>query len=354
LERNKTPTIWITNYIEQIPPSIVRRFNFVKHIEIPDNRVLANQLSKAGKGLRLSKSFKETLTAREHVTPAHISNTTFVSHCLALTGKDAEKNINTMVDESLLACGHDIAPLKYQSYLPFSRKYLNIKGGNLIIDQLEKSLIQQGGKQPRLRTLLFGKPGTGKSCLVNHLADKTNRELITVRCSEILGKYVGESERNVAAVFRRAHQQNSILLLEEADSLLCSRESLSNQYERQLVNEFLTQIDQSKVDMYASTNSSVKSLDSAVYRRFDIKLTLDYLTPQQIQELYRETFGEINSSLKAKLNQLSRLAVGDFSLVSRRNSLGLSETKLSHEQIIQFLMEENNRKQPNPTIGFVH
>jgi len=55
-------------------------------------------------------------------------------------------------------------------------------------------------------TLLTGASGTGKTALVNHLAQILDRELVTVRCSDILGKYVGESENNVAMVFKEANE----------------------------------------------------------------------------------------------------------------------------------------------------
>ena len=346
LETNTVPTIWITNHVDALPISCIRRFSFVKNIHIPDNRVMENLINKTTKGLRLSKPFKAMLAAKPHITPANITNAAFVCHTLELTGKQAEATTLDMIDETLSACGFEGHTAKYKAQLPFSFEYLNIQGGNQTIEQISEAV----NKNSDIRILLFGVPGTGKTALVNHLAESLEQELITVKCSDILDKYVGSSEAKVAAIFREAHQQNAILFLDEVDSLLSSRESLSNQFERQLVNEFLQQIEQSELTIFAATNHA-KILDKAVLRRFDFKLTLDYLNQQQVLKLYQEVVGKASSEERQRLMQMNYLTSGDFAIVARRNRI--NRKPLTHVQCIQLLQEENNRKQQGQSIGFV-
>ncbi|MFQ3191870.1 MAG: transitional endoplasmic reticulum ATPase, partial [Paraglaciecola sp.] len=170
-------------------------------------------------------------------------------------------------------------------------------------------------------------------------------------CSDVLGKYVGESEKNIAKIFKEARINNAIILLDEVDSLLCSRQSLTNQYETQLVNELLTQIDQCEQTIFAATNFSER-LDKAVMRRFDFKLNLNYLTPQQSQKLYQEVVGNLSKKYREELSLLTKLTPGDFAIVARRNRF--SKKALTDEQNILLLTEENNRKTQNQNIGFIY
>jgi transitional endoplasmic reticulum ATPase len=190
----------------------------------------------------------------------------------------------------------------------------------------------------------------GKTALVNHLAECLEQELITVKCSDVLGKYVGESEKNVARLFRQAKEKNAILFLDEVDSLQSSRSSLTNQFEKQLVNEFLQQIEQSELTIFAASNHA-QMIDKAALRRFDFKLTLDYLNQQQVLKLYQDVVGKISKEEQQQLIQMKQLTAGDFAIVARRNRL--SRKPLTHVQNIQLLQEENNRKEKHQSIGFV-
>ncbi|ARD43812.1 ATP-binding protein [Colwellia sp. PAMC 21821] len=346
LSDNALPTIWITNHIDQVEDSCIRRFSYVLEVPTPPATIKKQILSKPLKHLRVTPAFKESLSQIDDLTPAHVTQAANVARLINLTGKKAEQCIEEHIEQTLSACSLTMSKPRYQAEIPFDKQYINLKGDMNSIEELIKAVTTFDGT----RALLFGPPGSGKTALVNHLAESLEQELITVKCSDVLGKYVGESEKNVAQIFRQAHQQNAILFLDEVDSLLSNRASLTNQFERQLVNEFLQQIQQSELTLFAATNAA-ESIDSAVRRRFDFKLTLTYLNQQQVLKLYQEVVGNISSTQKQQLLQMKHLTGGDFAIVARRNRL--SKKPLTNAQNIQLLQEENNRKQQRKSIGFV-
>jgi transitional endoplasmic reticulum ATPase len=345
VEGNNTPTIFISNHIEDLPHSFIRRC-LCMEITSPPKSIKLALLSKPLVGLRISQTFKESLADIEALTPAHITSASHVAKTIGLTGKAAEHCVYQHIEQTLNACGLETSTPSYHAELPFDKQFINIKGDMSSIDELIKAVTTFDGT----RALLFGVPGTGKTALVNHLAECLEQELITVKCSDVLGKYVGESEKNVARLFRQAKDKNAILFLDEVDSLLSSRSSLTNQFEKQLVNEFLQQIEQSELTIFAATNHA-QIVDKAALRRFDFKLTLTYLNQQQVLKLYQNVVGNISKVEQQQLSQMQQLTAGDFAIVARRNRL--SRKPLTHVQNIQLLQEENNRKEKNQSIGFV-
>jgi replication-associated recombination protein RarA len=345
VEANKTPTIFITNHIEDLPHSFIRRC-VVLHITSPPRNIKLDLLSKPLVGLRISQTFRESLADIEPLTPAHITSAAHVAKTIGLTGKAAEQCVHQHIEQTLNACNLQSTVPHYHAELPFDKQFINLKGELNSIDELIKAVTTFDGN----RALLFGVPGTGKTALVNHLAQCLEQELITVKCSDVLGKYVGESERNVARIFSQAREQNAILFLDEVDSLLSSRSSLTNQFERQLVNEFLQQIEQSELTIFAASNHA-QMIDKAALRRFDFKLTLDYLNQQQVLKLYQDVVGKISNEEQQQLIQMKQLTAGDFAIVARRNRL--SRKPLTHVQNIHLLQEENNSKEQSKSIGFV-
>jgi transitional endoplasmic reticulum ATPase len=200
--------------------------------------------------------------------------------------------------------------------------------------------------------LLSGPPGTGKTAFAHYLTETNQRDLIRVKCSDVLSKWVGESEQNVAELFHRAHVEEKVILLDEVDSLLVSREALTAHHELQLVNEFLTQIECFTQPLFAATNFDSR-LDKAVIRRFDFKLECTYLKPEQVCALYRQVLGikRLNLEEQQRLSTLKHLTPGDFAILARRKQF---RPKQNHRlSAITMLAEENQRKQPQTPMGFI-
>lgn len=92
--------------------------------------------------------------------------------------------------------------------------------------------------------LLYGPPGCGKTMLARALANECNAGFISVAVSDVLAMWLGESERNLAAMFDKARQQAPcVLFFDELDALAYARSKAGSSAARTVVNEFLSQLD---------------------------------------------------------------------------------------------------------------
>jgi hypothetical protein len=100
-------------------------------------------------------------------------------------------------------------------------------------------------KKPDASThiLLYGPPGTGKSELARYIADTLNRELICKRSSDLLDPFAGMTERNLAPAFFEAESQEAVLVMDEVDSILASRDKAHHTWEVRVTDELLAQME---------------------------------------------------------------------------------------------------------------
>jgi len=139
------------------------------------------------------------------------------------------------------------------------------------------------GATPARGILLTGSPGTGKTLLARAIATESEVNFISVKGPELLSKWVGESERGIREVFRRARQSApSILFFDEIDAIAPRRgeESGAAKIGDRMVGQILLEMDnlenQPGVVVMAATNRP-ESLDSALLRpgRFEVIVQLE-------------------------------------------------------------------------------
>ncbi|MCZ7357244.1 MAG: CDC48 family AAA ATPase [Candidatus Methanoperedens sp.] len=142
--------------------------------------------------------------------------------------------------------------------------------------------------RPPKGVLLFGPPGTGKTMLAKAIATESEANFISIKGPELLSKYVGESERTVREIFRKARQAAPVIIFfDEIDSMVPTRGSAfdSNVTER-VVSQILTELDGleelKNVVMVAATNRP-DMVDPALLRpgRLD---RLIYIRPPDLKE----------------------------------------------------------------------
>ncbi|SUT91853.1 cell division protease FtsH-like protein [[Actinobacillus] rossii] len=173
----------------------------------------------------------------------------------------------------------------------------------------------------RGRICCYGPPGTGKTAWANWLAEQCSMPALVKKGSDLLDKFVGGTEQNIAAAFEEAKEKEMVLILDEVDSFLFARENGQRSWEHSLVNEMLTQIESFDGLLVVSTNL-MDNLDPAALRRFDLKLHFDYLKPEQSQKLAKEQAKKLGLSALTDENLktleiLTALTPGDFTAVAR-------------------------------------
>jgi ATP-dependent 26S proteasome regulatory subunit len=109
---------------------------------------------------------------------------------------------------------------------------------------LKPGLFAKFKKRAGGGVLLYGPPGCGKTLIARAVATECRAEFLSVGISDILNLYIGESERNLAAMFEKArHSRPCVLFFDEIDALGFARSKARSEHTRQIVNEFLAQLD---------------------------------------------------------------------------------------------------------------
>jgi hypothetical protein len=182
-----------------------------------------------------------------------------------------------------------------------------------------------GGKIPK-GALLVGPPGTGKTATAHWLAESIGVPVHSVRASDLLGPYVGMSERAIAQAFAQARTDGALLLIDEADSFLQERRKAERSWEVTLVNEMLTQVEAFEGLLVVSTNL-IDGFDQAALRRFDAKVPFGYLLPGQVEALLQRHLRALGFGAAAEAGAggavvggavVGGVGDGGFSLAARR------------------------------------
>ena len=143
------------------------------------------------------------------------------------------------------------------------------------IDKAEYEKMSKAGMKPVKGMLLFGPPGTGKTSIARVIASETRMKLFLVNAGEFMNKYVGESERNLANIFKAAKEAApAIICFDEIETFLTKRENADMNYEQKIVNTFLANMDgfnELKDVFVIGTTNQPNLIDPAALRpgRFD-------------------------------------------------------------------------------------
>ncbi|QKJ24517.1 ATP-binding protein [Poseidonibacter lekithochrous] len=161
-----------------------------------------------------------------------------------------------------------------------------------VIGRLKQWGLKDKKKGIEAKIIFYGVAGTGKTITALAMAKSLKKEVLSFDCSKILSMYVGESEKNVRAIFdkyyelRETTKSEPILLLNEADQFLSSRTSGagngSDKMHNQMQNIFLEQIERFDGILIATTNL-LENLDKAFSRRFNYKI--EFIKPNKEQRV---------------------------------------------------------------------
>lgn len=280
LENNPKPTVWVSNAIEQMDPAYIRRFDMVVELCGPDPTARERLIKDLFEGLPVSLSALQQLNGQRHFSPGHLEKLATVLAALKPTATaEADRMLAQLAQQISQALQLSEDPPPSQP-LPYRHDCVNT---DCDLDALSTALKVE----PSARICLYGPPGTGKTEWARQLATRLGKPLMVKRASDLLGKYVGETEKGIREAFQDAGRQGAVLLMDEADSVLRSRESARAGWEASMVNEMLTAMERFRGLFIASTNL-VKDLDPASARRFDFKIEFFELRKEQAQSLFSD------------------------------------------------------------------
>lgn len=187
-----------------------------------------------------------------------------------------------------------------------SEVVLNLKVRETIDDvivfcQNRKKLVDEWGLNSFLKgntsigINLYGASGTGKSCTANAIAHALGKKIVKVDYSEIQDSKLGQTEKNLTALFKTASENGSVIFMDEADGLLGRRASAGSNaaVTNDIKSHLLTLIDRYDVIIIYATNL-FKNFDRAFFRRILYHIKYPMPTQGELKEIWKFHMGHPN------------------------------------------------------------
>jgi len=215
--------------------------------------------------------------------------------------EDESKDINSELKKSLTTAIVTEKPnVKWDDVAGLEKAKDVIK--EAVIYPIKMPQLYVGKRKPWRGILLYGPPGTGKSFLAKACATETQGTFYSVSSSDLITKWLGESERLVRSLFEMARASRpSVIFIDEIDSLCGSRKSGDNDSSRRVLTEFLVQTegvdkDLTGVLILGATNTPWE-LDIGMRRRFEKRVYIPLPEKQARKILFKLHLGDTPSSL---------------------------------------------------------
>lgn len=308
LENNETPTIWITNNPERLGGAVIRRMSMAFRFPLPTQKNRQRMISKIAEKQAIDLPIENLASLARMSAPPAILNAALRS--ASMIGGDAGiKSSHGLARGLLEAMGGERRDADADLHSAFDP---SLSHADIDLTDLTARIISSS--QMRFSMCLHGVAGTGKSAYARYVAGQLGLEVMHRRASDLLGMFVGQSEKRIAAAFQEAADQRAMLIIDEADSLLRDRGGARHSWEVSQVNEMLTWMECHPYPFICTTNL-MDSLDPATLRRFLFKVKFLPMTPAQISRHFVTLFG---CEAPASVLRLDHVAPGDLEVVARK------------------------------------
>ena len=239
-------------------------------------------------------------------------------------------------------------------------------------------VFKKANTNPPKGILLYGAPGTGKTLLAKSVANESGVNFISVKGPSLVSMYVGESEKAIRQIFKKAKQASpTILFFDEIDSITPRRSSGSTDTSviGRMMSQFLTEMDGIEelkdVVVLAATNR-LDLIDEAILRsgRFDLLLELPVPNEKTREEIFkihtknkpltedvdlknlaRETEGKVGSDIELICRKAAMFAIREF--INKNQDIsklgnGKPEFNISSDhfrEALNLIKEQKNKKE---------
>lgn len=351
LESNPIPTVWIANRIRHLNPALARRFDIVMEVKVPPTAQRVAMI-RAETGHLLDAAATRRLASVPSLSPATLRRAARVVQSVKGAPAQRAERLTRLIDRSLRA-----QHLSGLTHPEASRVALEFDP-DLINSPVDLRILAEGLiTHPHGRLCLYGPPGTGKTAFGQWLASRLDQPAIVKKASDLLGPYVGQTERQIADAFEEARDSQSLLQIDEVEGFLRSRGQAKARWEASLVNEFLVQME-AFPGIFIATTNLLGELDPAALRRFDTKINFTWLRPEQAERCLAELLlrlalpTEIPALAAEGLRRLTTVTPGDFAAVARRHRF---QPFSGAYDVVAALEEESRLKQAGVPrrMGFV-
>ncbi len=203
-------------------------------------------------------------------------------------------------------------------------------------DELMNGLGMGRKVKPGYRAMFYGPPGTGKTLTATLLGKSTGKDVFRIDLSQVISKYIGETEKNLSKLFDKAEYKNWILFFDEADALFGKRTNVRDahdKYANQEVAYLLQRVEGYNGLVILATNQRA-NVDEAFTRRFQTMVHFPLPRPEERFEIWNKSFPDkIEIAADVDLRQVA----------ARYELTGAGILNVVHYCAIEALADESRR-----------
>lgn len=336
IETTPIPIIWTTNSLIRLGNAVLRRMTYNIECKVPSaeaRRMIWKRYAKEY-SVKLSKNTMTMLDSFD-ISPALIKNTMQIAGA-ALSEKEQSDEFLKDIILSLDTLVQYGAKRTFEQPSAKELRY-DVSCANTDHDMKVFTDRLVNAKSHAFSLCLYGRPGTGKSEYARYLARQMGKKVLFKRASDLISKWVGETEQLIAAAFKEAKEDQKVLIIDEGDSFLRNRENARASWEVSQVNEMLSQME-THTQPFIITTNLMDNLDAASLRRFAFKMQFNYLKPEQSKKLFKSFFG---MKAPTEIEKMPLLVPGDFANVKTQvDILGIEDPN----EIMKMLQNEIDAK----------
>lgn len=266
----------------------------------------------------------------------------------------------------LISTTNYYVPQNIYDNLVFLKK-VELKNKTLLLpDSIKEDIIgivkAANGKIAISKVLFYGAPGTGKTESAYQVARLLNRDLLSVNMEELIDSRLGQTSKNIVALFdeiKHLVSQNVVILFDELDSLVMNRINNNDLREMgRVTSTFLKELDYLSSDVLViATTNLVNAFDKALLRRFDAKISFDRYSRDDLIEIYcsiLQSYIKQSDNVKADmrlfkkiLNTSKTLPLPGEMIQLIKTSIAFSDISNEYNYLRRIYLELNDNVSPS-------